>query len=385
MNNILMIYYQAGLAVSILQFPFFGPRFLISPPILSDSLWQASQQQNHLPDPPSGSVSRPGATRQWVHRYTECMNNWAERHAGDTEQHLDVETRIKVNAWLRVLPRRDDQALHELESLFLSVATGDRLHFDALPSSSGEFHLTSNRPDLVPCNSVQQAWAAFNNAIQPLHGHQTFRISAHLEKRIPEKTGLGGGSGDAGAALLALNQLHGFPFCRHQLVALATSLGSDVPFFVESGPCIVRGLGDRLEPLPSFSPHLTCCIALPPFRVDTRHAYDLLDGAMTNSGTSAVDPSVSLAVVLEALQTLDPFFHSGSFRLNSFEATLGENTASFLNIRSTLLASGAILAGLSGSGSAVFGIYAERAAAEAAALDVQQRVSAARTFVAEIL
>ncbi|RIE07928.1 hypothetical protein SMC6_05120 [Candidatus Cryosericum odellii] len=72
-------------------------------------------------------------------------------------------------------------------------------------------------------------------------------------------------------------------------------------------------------------------------------------------------------------------------RLNSFEATLGENTTSFLNIRSTLLASGAILAGLSGSGSAVFGIYAERAAAEAAALGVQQRVSAARTFVAEIL
>jgi len=85
------------------------------------------------------------------------MSNWAERRASDTEQHLDVETRIKINAWLRVLPRRDDQVLHKLESLFLSIAAGDRIHFDALPSSFEEFHLTSNRPDLVPCNSVQQA------------------------------------------------------------------------------------------------------------------------------------------------------------------------------------------------------------------------------------
>lgn len=312
------------------------------------------------------------------------MSDRAEQRASDTGQHLCAETRIKVNAWLRVLPRRDGQALHELESLFLSVATGDRLHFDVLPSSSAEFYLTSNRPDLVPHNSVQQAWAAFDKAIEPLHGRRTLQISVYLEKRIPEKTGLGGGSGDAGAALLVLNQLHGFPLGHDQLLALASSLGSDVPFFVKSGPCIVRGLGDRLEPLPSL-PHLTCCIALPEFRVDTRRAYELLDNAMANNGASTVDPSVSLDVVLEALQKLEPLSRSGSFRLNSFEATLGENTASFLSIRSTLLASGAILAGLSGSGSAVFGIYAERAAAEAAALDVQRRVSAIQTFVAEIL
>jgi len=312
------------------------------------------------------------------------MSDRAEQRGSDTGQHFGVETRIKVNAWLRVLPRRDGQMLHELESLFLSVATGDRLHFDVFPSSSAEFHLTSNRPELVPHNSVQQAWAAFNSAIQPLHGRQTFRISAYLEKRIPEKTGLGAGSGDAGGALLALNQLHGFPLGHDQLVALASWLGSDVPFFVQSGACIVRGLGDQLETLPSF-PHLTCCIALPAFRVDTRHAYDLLDTAIADNGASAVDPSVSLDVVLEALQRLEPLSHCDSFRLNSFEATLGEDTASFLNIRGMLLASGAILAGLSGSGSAVFGIYAARAAAEAAALDIQQRVSAARTFVAEIL
>jgi 4-diphosphocytidyl-2C-methyl-D-erythritol kinase len=106
---------------------------------------------------------------------------------------------------------------------------------------------------------------------------------------------------------------------------------------------------------------------------------------MADKGTSAVDPSASLESVLEALRKLEPSPSSGASRLNSFEATLGDNTASFLSIRSILLASGAVLAGLSGSGSAVFGIYGERAAASAAALQVQQRFSVAWTIVAEIL
>jgi len=312
------------------------------------------------------------------------MGNRAEQHASDTGQHLDVETTIKVNAWLRVLPKRDGQELHELESLFLSVATGDRLHFDAFPSASAEFHLTSNRPDLAPHNSVQQAWAAFNSAIEPLHGRRTLQISAYLEKRIPEKTGLGAGSGNAGAALLALNQLHGFPFGHDQLVALASSLGSDVPFFVQSGPCIVHGTGQIADPIPPLPP-LWCCIALPIFRIDTRRAYAALDDAITKGGASEVEPTVDLNSVIKALRTRTPLGGSDEMRLNSFETTLGENIPSFLGIRSMFLTSGAILAGLSGSGSAVFGIYAERATAEAAALDVQQRLSAAQTFVAEIL
>ena len=297
---------------------------------------------------------------------------------------LTVETRTKINAWLRVLPKEKGDALHGLESLFLPIALGDRLIVDTSLSETPGFLLSSNRPDLVPGNTVQQAWDAFIDSCPPARGRPCFQIAVHLEKRIPEQTGLGAGSGDAGTMLLLLNQLHGFPFNIRQLHAIACRIGSDVPFFVESGPCIVRGTGDRVEPLPSF-PHLTCCIALPGFRVDTRHAYGLLDSAMADNGTSAVDPSVSLDVVLEALRKVEPLSHSGSFRLNSFDAALGEHTASFLNIRGMLLASSAILSGLSGSGSAVFGIYAERAAAEAAALKVQRRVSAVRTFVAEIL
>lgn len=312
------------------------------------------------------------------------MSDWAEQRTLDTEQRLCVDTKIKVNAWLRVLPRRDGLELHGLESLFLSIATGDLLHFDACPSASAEFHLTSNRRDLLPHNSVQQAWLAFTSAIQPLAGRRAFRISAYLEKLIPEKSGLGAGSGDAGAALLTLNQLYGFPLSKHQLIALATSLGSDVPFFVHTGPCIVRGTGEIVDPIPTLPP-LWCCIVLPAFRINTSHAYAVLDEAIDRQGASAADPTVDLTAVIKALRTRTPLRGPDETRLNSFEITLGDNTASFLGIRSMLLSNGAILAGLSGSGSAVFGIYAERAATEAAALDVQRRVSAVRTFVAETL
>ena len=298
--------------------------------------------------------------------------------------HLTIETRTKINAWLRVLPKKKSSALHELESLFLPIALGDRLIVDTSLSKTPRFSLSSNRPDLVPGNTVHQAWNAFVDAYSPAYGRPSFQMEVHLEKRIPEQTGLGAGSGDAGAMLLLLNQLHGFPFNTDQLHAIACQIGSDIPFFIESGPCIIRGTGDRLEPLPSF-PHLTCCIALPEFRVDTTHAYQLLDGAIADNGASAVDPSVSLDVVLKVLQKREPLPCSRSFRLNSFDVALGEHTTSFLNIRSMLLASGAILGGLSGSGSAIFGIYAERATAEAAALDVQRRVSAVQTFVAEII
>ena len=312
------------------------------------------------------------------------MSDQEKQRTDDAAQRLCVNTRVKINAWLRVLPRRDHQKLHQLESLFLSVATGDRLLFDASPSACAELNLTSNRPDLIPHNSVRQAWDAFVNAVESVRDSRTLSISTYLEKRIPEKTGLGAGSGDAGATLLALNQLHGLPFGHDQLAVIAQSLGSDVPFFVESGPCIVRGAGEIVNPIPPLPP-LWCCIALPTFSVDTGRAYSALDDAIDHGGTSEVEPTVDLNLVMESLRTCRQLRASERVRLNSFEATLGENTASFLTIRRALLAGGAILAGLSGSGSALFGIYAERAAAEAAALDVRRRISVARALVAEIV
>ncbi len=294
---------------------------------------------------------------------------------------LVADTRVKINAWLRVLPLREGHALHELESLFLPVAFGDRIIVEAYPSSVPEFHLTSNRPSLLAGNSVEKAWEAFSRAPVLAAALPCFWIQAHLEKRVPDQTGLGAGSGDAGAMLLLLNELHGFPLNRSQLRALACALGSDVPFFVESTPCIVRGTGELLEPLLPFA-DLTCCIVLPSFRVDTKAAYSMLDQVMTSSGISATDPSIPLEMVIRALRDRMPL-HSARF--NAFDVILGEHTGTFLEIRNALMTAGALFSDLSGSGSAIFGIYTKRAAAEAAALEIRRRFKQAWTIVAQIL
>ncbi|MHB8071699.1 MAG: 4-(cytidine 5'-diphospho)-2-C-methyl-D-erythritol kinase [Candidatus Cryosericum sp.] len=274
--------------------------------------------------------------------------------------------------------------LHELESLFVPVEFGDRLIVDASSAPTPGFRLTSNRKDLLPRNSVREAWRAFSDALTRVPVHPCLWIDVHLDKRVPEQTGLGAGSGDAGAMLLLLNELYSFPFNGLQLRAIAYTLGSDVPFFVESGPCIVRGTGETVEPLPSFS-NLTCCIVLPSFRIDTGVAYRALDDIMAADGPSSAEPSVSMQAVMGALTARESLHPPEAFRLNAFDAVLGENSASFLAIRDTLLANGAIISDLSGSGSAVFGIYAERAAAEAAALDIRRLSEHVRTIVAEIL
>jgi 4-diphosphocytidyl-2-C-methyl-D-erythritol kinase len=297
---------------------------------------------------------------------------------------LVVQTRTKVNVWLRVFPLREGHAFHELESLFLPVDFGDRLLIDAFPSSTPGLRLMSNRRDLLPQNSVHEAWQAFVNVLAHVPMHPTFWIDAYLEKHVPEQTGLGAGSGDAGEMLLLLNELHAFPFSNLQLRVLAHALGSDVPFFVESGPCIVRSTGETVEPLPSFF-HLTCCIALPSFRIDTGVAYRALDDVMAAHGPSSAEPSVSMQAVMDALTAREPLHLPEALRLNAFDAVLGDNAVSFLAIRDVLLANGAIISDLSGSGSAVFGIYAERAAAEAAALDIRRLSEHVRTIVAQVL
>lgn len=315
--------------------------------------------------------------------YTKRMNSWIGQETHREPQRLLLRTRAKVNAWLRTLPRRHDEPLHEIESLFLPLLYGDELIVEATPSDEPAFHLSSNRVDLLDNNSVETAWQAFMNALSHDTRRSQWTISAYLQKNIPERTGLGAGSGDAASMLLALNQLYEHPLGEAQLLAVAGRLGSDVPFFIQHKSSIVRGTGQIVMPIPAL-PILWCCLALPAFRTSTRAAYAALDEAMALQGTPATDPTVSLNSVIATLQTRSVLSAHESQRLNSFEAVLGDDRLVFLEIRRVLLAHGALLSGLSGSGSAVFGIYAERAAASAAALTLQTRQNVQQTFIAEI-
>src|SRR3954470_24634841 len=154
---------------------------------------------------------------------------------------LEKLSPCKVNLVLNILGKRSD-GFHELETVMHPVGLCDRLTF----SRAGTLEVVCDNPEL-PCdarNLVHKAATAF---LQQAAVREGVRI--RLEKRIPMAAGLGGGSGNAAVTLLALNELFGSPLDTKQLTRIAATLGSDIPFFLQTEPALATGRGDNIQPL----------------------------------------------------------------------------------------------------------------------------------------
>src|SRR2546426_8672095 len=153
---------------------------------------------------------------------------------------LEKQSHCKVNLLLNILGKRAD-GFHELETVMYPINLFDRLTFTP---GGRSVRLTCSDP-LLPVddtNLVHRAATAFFNAT----GIKD-RVEIHLEKHIPVAAGLGGGSGNAAATLLALNELFANPLSSEQLQTLASSLGSDVPFFLQNEAAIASGRGEKVQ------------------------------------------------------------------------------------------------------------------------------------------
>ena len=154
---------------------------------------------------------------------------------------ITVRAHAKINLTLEVLGRRDD-GYHDIASILQTVSLHDTLTFE----EADDITLDCDRADLVtPDNLVLRAAHLLRDATGVLRG-----TAIGLRKNIPVAAGLGGGSSDAAATLLALNRLWGLELTREDLLPLAASIGSDVPFFLYGGTGRVFGRGDRVQPLP---------------------------------------------------------------------------------------------------------------------------------------
>ena len=154
---------------------------------------------------------------------------------------ITVRAHAKINLTLEVLGRRDD-GYHDIASILQTVSLHDTLTFD----EADDITLDCDRADLVtPDNLVLKAAHLLRDATGVLRG-----TAIGLRKNIPVAAGLGGGSSDAAATLLALNRLWGLELTREDLLPLAASIGSDVPFFLYGGTGRVFGRGERVQPLP---------------------------------------------------------------------------------------------------------------------------------------
>ncbi|RJR24390.1 MAG: 4-(cytidine 5'-diphospho)-2-C-methyl-D-erythritol kinase [Desulfobacteraceae bacterium] len=257
-------------------------------------------------------------------------------NAGDVL--LRLRTPAKVNMGLKVTGIRPD-GYHELVTVMVPVALYDRLMFKA---SDGEISMTADGY-FVPLgmdNLVLRAAEAFFSSTGIARG-----VSIHLEKGIPVAAGLGGGSSDAAATLMALNRIFGNPLDGSALREIALKLGADVPFFLLGRPALAKGVGELLEPIYDW-PLLWYVIVVPPFQVSTAWVYQNLKFSLTSGN---LDSNITAF-------NATPFEVAGFFT-NDLEAVTAARFPVITRIKELLEDAGAEGALMSGSGPSVYGVF----------------------------
>ncbi len=246
----------------------------------------------------------------------------------------------KINLGLQVIRRRHD-GFHDIESLLYPLVLRDVL--EILPASAPVDDMPVLRvtgSDDVPDTESNLCLRAVR-LLRTKHAVPEVRI--HLHKVIPAGSGLGGGSADAAFTLKAVNDLCKLGLPRETLMEYAGRMGSDCPFFISNTPSLVTGRGEVLHPL---SPGLTgryLLLVVPDVRIDTSLAYKMV---RSRSGAERVSDIVKLP----------PEKWQGRL-LNDFEAPVFSEYPELRAIRDRLCNSGAVYASMSGSGSALYGIY----------------------------
>ena len=268
---------------------------------------------------------------------------------------LSKRSPCKVNLLLNVLGRRAD-GFHELETVMQPIQIYDDLTF---ARSAAGIELTCSEASLPTDarNLVHRAATLFLQTAQIKEGARL-----HLQKRVPLAAGLGGGSANAATTLVGLNELFGFPLAPERLSGLATSLGSDVPFFLQSKPALATGRGERIQSL-DFFPALRGAAFLlvhPGFGIASAWAYQQLQRF-----PEAVNGRSGRAHhLISKLRKGDLKLSSAEF-YNSLESPALEKYPLLAIFQQFFRESGAAATLMSGSGSATFALAESLAAGEA--------------------
>jgi 4-diphosphocytidyl-2-C-methyl-D-erythritol kinase len=254
---------------------------------------------------------------------------------------LTVYAPAKINLVLEVLGKHNDY--HRISSIVQSIDLCDVLNFQP----DEEVCFECDEPSLKRDNLVTRAAALLKESTKCSRGARI-----ELRKHIPWGVGLGGGSSDAAAALLALNELWGLELPLSELVHLASKLGSDVPFFIHKGTALIEGKGEKVTPLPSLPS--TCFVLLvpplPKIPGKTKQMYSNLHAAYFTEGQ----------FVQKALSSLRQGKAIGpGLMFNVFEKVAFDFFSGLDKYRKTLEEAGAPGVYLAGSGPCLFTFFSE--------------------------
>jgi len=263
---------------------------------------------------------------------------------------LTVRAHAKVNLDLRVLGVRAD-GYHELRTVFQTIELHDTLVCAERP---GPFALACRTPG-VPLDAGNLVWQAAAALWTALGRAGEMRDTiVQIDKKIPVQAGLGGGSADAAAALMGLGRLWGgAPLSL--LREVGAGLGADVPFFLSGGTALGLGRGEEIYPLVDLPPHFVV-IVRPPFGVSTAEAYAWYDE----------DRTAGLRENREFQMLPVPWPTRAAQMINDLEPPVMRRHQEIGTLKQQLRDLGATAAAMSGSGSAIFGLFRSRQAAERA-------------------
>jgi 4-diphosphocytidyl-2-C-methyl-D-erythritol kinase len=244
----------------------------------------------------------------------------------------------KINLGLNVISKRPD-GYHNLETVFYPVPLHDALEIIPAGDGSSEFHSSGLE---IPGDDRQNLCVRAFRMLQA--EYKLPEVKMHLHKVIPMGAGLGGGSSDGAFTLKLLNGLFDLQLTDDRLREFAGQLGSDCPFFIENMPVLATGRGNRFSPCTIDLKGYRMVIVKPGVHVATADAYALL------TPSEPVNPLAK--VISQPVETWKGCL------VNDFERTVFENHPVIGEIRKKLYDAGAVYASMSGSGSAVYGLFA---------------------------
>jgi 4-diphosphocytidyl-2-C-methyl-D-erythritol kinase len=264
----------------------------------------------------------------------------------------------KVNLDLRILGVRPD-GYHDLRTIFQSLALADLVTVIRRP---GPFEIACDDPR-VPVDRRNLAWKAASLLWRSarLGRGEPRDLCITLQKRIPSEAGLGGGSADAAVTLMALNRLWKLALDGPSLARIGARLGADVPFFLVGGTALGLGRGDDIYPLPDL-PRVHVVLIRPGFGVSTVEAYGWYDEELSHHGRRE-PPGRPRPAGWPAW--------AASLR-NDLERPVLRHHPTIGRVRQLLMDAGAVTALMSGSGSAVFGLFERADAARRTARDLRR-------------
>jgi 4-diphosphocytidyl-2-C-methyl-D-erythritol kinase len=320
-----------------------------------------------------------------------------------------LKSYAKINLGLRIGPPRED-GFHSLATVYQTIDLWDRVTVTAAPADETELVILSNHP-WVPTDWRNTCWKMATNALQAMGARA--RVEIEIEKRLPVQGGLGAGSGNAAATLEALEaELAKYPEISkldlEQRLALASAVGSDVPLFVVGGASLGSGRGEIVEPLED-APPTWCVVAVPGVGVSTSAAFRDWDAlqAVETSGQRLTEKGMPSRLEELSRCVADVWPRAGSSGVfssftsrreglagnpilalvrtgieNDFESVVFPQQPLLRDLKLALAgpppdileaneADRAAYAALSGSGSALFGLYLTPQAAAAAATRVE--------------